>query len=84
MCSILLANGETLSWQDLSTGTNINIYNRVYRVHACDAFTRRFMDAQGRPQVLDAIDTRPYYRRFCNPLQAGCANALAMICRTMC
>ena len=46
-----------MSWRDLSIGTNINIYNRVYRVHACDAFTRRFMEAQGRPQVRHGIDT---------------------------
>jgi hypothetical protein len=51
---ILLTSGQTLAWSDLSVGTNMSIYTRVYHLYSCDAFTRHFMDSQGKSQAADS------------------------------
>lgn len=51
---ILLTSGQTLAWSDLSVGTNVSIYTRVYHLYSCDVFTRHFMDSQGKPQAADS------------------------------
>lgn len=53
LCRILLTNGHILSWKDLGVGESINIYNTVYHMHSCDAFTRAFMARHGAPQQPD-------------------------------
>lgn len=47
-------------------GASVNIYNRVYHLHGCDAFTRDFMAKQGKPQ---AEDTQPPQDPYHNHLQ---------------
>jgi len=52
-CRILLTNGHILSWKDLAVGDSVNIYNTIYHLHSCDAFTRDFMARHGHPQPPD-------------------------------
>jgi hypothetical protein len=62
LCSILLATGDTLAWRDLSIGSSVNIYKRVYYLHGCDVFTRNFMVGQGMPQAADGLPPQdPYH-----------------------
>jgi len=41
-------DGSLFSWEDLNIGVDILVYGRVYRLTDCDAFTRAFLEANGR------------------------------------
>ena len=43
------ANGEYISVADLGISEEVTIYGRIYRLTDCDAFTRAFFEANGRP-----------------------------------
>lgn len=41
--------GEGLvQWEDLSVGSNLNVYGRVFRITDCDSFTRSFYANNGK------------------------------------
>jgi hypothetical protein len=72
---ILLASGDTLAWRHFAVGSSVNIYNRVYHLHGCDAFTHDFMAAQGLPQKGDMpVPQDPYHH---NLQQQAQRNAVA-------
>ena len=46
-------------------GGAVDLYNRTFHIHACDAFTRKFMQDQGHPQVPDGEAPQdPYHHHL--------------------
>ena len=41
------AKGNTWSWKDLNVAMNLPVYGRVFRITACDAFTKEFLLSNG-------------------------------------
>ena len=65
LCRILLGDGHILRWSDLTIGTAINLYNRVFYIYACDPFTRDFLKQQGLPQPPNqSAPSDPYHNRM--------------------
>mmetsp|Transcript_16707 Transcript_16707/g.41351 ORF Transcript_16707/g.41351 Transcript_16707/m.41351 type:complete len:615 (+) Transcript_16707:249-2093(+) len=46
-CIMKEDNSGTLGLDDLKCGTNLEVYSRVYRIVACDAFTRWYYEKNG-------------------------------------